>query len=138
MNTFLCFMVFAFLINKTVLFEAFGFDTQPKLIGLVIIFQFIFSPYNEVIINLCELSHFCVIVFRVLLYAHITNLTETDSCCGAECCKCANRGIGNHIQWNIFYRFTTSMFNSGSFIKKTFYKTNSFIRQIYFTRFGLF
>lgn len=47
-NMFLCFMVFALLINHTELFEAFGFHTQPTLIGLIIIFQFVFSPYNEV------------------------------------------------------------------------------------------
>lgn len=47
-NTFLCFMVFGLLINKKELYEAFGFDVQPTLIGLVIVFQFIFSPYNVV------------------------------------------------------------------------------------------
>lgn len=42
-------MVFALLMNKVVLYEAFGFrDSQPIMIGLVIIFQFVFSPYNEV------------------------------------------------------------------------------------------
>ncbi|XP_021347754.1 CAAX prenyl protease 1 homolog [Mizuhopecten yessoensis] len=48
-NTFLCFMIFAFLIKKTVLYTAFGFDTRPILIGMLIIFQFIFSPYHEVL-----------------------------------------------------------------------------------------
>lgn len=48
-NTFLCLMVFAVLFNKKVLFEAFGFNTQPVLIGLLIIFQFIFMPYNELL-----------------------------------------------------------------------------------------
>ncbi|KAL5010607.1 hypothetical protein ScPMuIL_012912 [Solemya velum] len=48
-NTFLCFMVFAFLMKRKELFFAFGFDTSPTIIGLVIIFQFIFSPYNEVL-----------------------------------------------------------------------------------------
>ncbi|XP_013399811.1 CAAX prenyl protease 1 homolog [Lingula anatina] len=48
-NTFLLFMVFAFLINRKELFTGFGFDTQPTLIGLLIIFQFIFSPYNELL-----------------------------------------------------------------------------------------
>jgi len=48
-NSFLCFMVFAVLMERTELYSAFGFhDSQPTLIGLVIIFQFIFSPYNEV------------------------------------------------------------------------------------------
>ncbi len=46
----MCFMVFALLINRQEFYEAFGFSTQPTLIGLLIIFQFIFSPYNEVIV----------------------------------------------------------------------------------------
>lgn len=49
MNSFLCFFLFAVLIGRKELFAAFGFyETQPTLIGLMIIFQFIFSPYNEV------------------------------------------------------------------------------------------
>ncbi|XP_064810228.1 CAAX prenyl protease 1 homolog [Oncorhynchus masou masou] len=50
MNSFLCFFLFAVLIGRKELFIAFGFyDSQPTLIGLMIIFQFIFSPYNEVL-----------------------------------------------------------------------------------------
>nr|XP_033811037.1 CAAX prenyl protease 1 homolog [Geotrypetes seraphini] len=50
MNSFLCFFLFAALIGRKELFAAFGFyDNQPTLIGLMIIFQFIFSPYNEVL-----------------------------------------------------------------------------------------
>ncbi|KAK9959730.1 hypothetical protein ABG768_009832 [Culter alburnus] len=50
MNSFLCFFLFAVLIGQKELFMAFGFhDTQPTLIGLMIIFQFIFSPYNELL-----------------------------------------------------------------------------------------
>lgn len=50
MNSFLCFFLFAVLIGQKELFAAFGFyDQQPILIGLMIIFQFIFSPYNEVL-----------------------------------------------------------------------------------------
>ncbi|XP_072830785.1 CAAX prenyl protease 1 homolog isoform X1 [Vicugna pacos] len=49
MNSFLCFFLFAVLIGRKELFVAFGFyDSQPTLIGLLIIFQFIFSPYNEI------------------------------------------------------------------------------------------
>ncbi|KAK7500099.1 hypothetical protein BaRGS_00008646 [Batillaria attramentaria] len=48
-NTFLCFLVFGLLINKAVLYQAFGFTSQPTLIGLLIIFQFIFAPYNELL-----------------------------------------------------------------------------------------
>ena len=47
-NSFLCFMVFGILMHQSELYSAFGFHTQPTLIGLLIIFQFIFSPYNEV------------------------------------------------------------------------------------------
>ncbi|PIO25115.1 hypothetical protein AB205_0036090, partial [Aquarana catesbeiana] len=50
MNSFLCFSLFAVLSGRKELFAAFGFHTaQPTLIGLMIIFQFIFSPYNEVL-----------------------------------------------------------------------------------------
>lgn len=50
MNSFLCFSLFALLIGQKELFVAFGFTgSQPTLIGLMIIFQFIFSPYNEVL-----------------------------------------------------------------------------------------
>ncbi|XP_073683157.1 CAAX prenyl protease 1 homolog [Garra rufa] len=50
MNSFLCFFLFAVLIGRKELFMAFGFhDAQPTLIGLMIIFQFIFSPYNELL-----------------------------------------------------------------------------------------
>ncbi|XP_033635825.1 CAAX prenyl protease 1 homolog [Asterias rubens] len=49
-NLFLCLFLFGLLIEKKELFEAFGFyASQPTLIGLVIIFQFVFSPYNEVL-----------------------------------------------------------------------------------------
>ncbi|XP_028937320.1 CAAX prenyl protease 1 homolog [Ornithorhynchus anatinus] len=49
-NSFLCFFLFAALIGRRELFAAFGFyDSQPTLIGLMIIFQFIFSPYNELL-----------------------------------------------------------------------------------------
>jgi hypothetical protein len=42
-------MVFGFLVHWKVLYTSFGFATsQPTLIGLLIVFQFIFSPYNEV------------------------------------------------------------------------------------------
>ncbi|KAK2843787.1 hypothetical protein Q7C36_012002 [Tachysurus vachellii] len=50
LNSFLCFFLFAVLIGRKELFVAFGFhDNQPTLIGLLIIFQFIFSPYNELL-----------------------------------------------------------------------------------------
>jgi len=50
MNIFLCFAVFAVLVQKQELFNAFGFeDSRPIYIGLIIIFQFIFAPYNELL-----------------------------------------------------------------------------------------
>lgn len=48
-NLFLCFMVFGFLHQNKALYEAFGFNAMPTLIGILIIFQFIFSPYNELL-----------------------------------------------------------------------------------------
>lgn len=49
-NTFLSFGAFAVLMNQTSLYEAFGFyDTQPTFIGLIIIFQYVFAPYNQLL-----------------------------------------------------------------------------------------
>lgn len=49
-NLFVCFSVFALLYKNPVLYEAFGFhNQQPVFIGLLIIFQYIFSPYNELL-----------------------------------------------------------------------------------------
>jgi len=49
-NLLLSFFVFGLLVNNKVLYDSFGFhDQQPTLIGLVIVFQFIFSPYNELV-----------------------------------------------------------------------------------------
>ena len=47
-NSMLCFVMFAMLLENQIIYTAFGFNTRPTLIGLIIIFQFIFSPYNEV------------------------------------------------------------------------------------------
>lgn len=48
-NLFLMFLVFGLLFKYSVLYRAFGFyDSEPIFIGLVIIQQFIFSPYNAV------------------------------------------------------------------------------------------
>jgi len=55
-NLFLCFAVFGLLYHCEQLYHAFGFmDSKPVFIGLLIIFQYIFSPYNE-------LLSFCLIV----------------------------------------------------------------------------
>jgi len=49
-NLLLSFFVFGLLVNNSELYHSFGFyDQQPTLIGLVIVFQFIFSPYNELV-----------------------------------------------------------------------------------------
>lgn len=49
-NLLLCFSVFAFLYKLDIIYSAFGFvDEKPLFIGLLIIFQFIFGPYNEIL-----------------------------------------------------------------------------------------
>jgi STE24 endopeptidase len=49
-NMFLCFMVFACFHKQQLLYSAFGFyRVQPTFIGLLILFQYIFSPYNELL-----------------------------------------------------------------------------------------
>ncbi|XP_054718196.1 CAAX prenyl protease 1 homolog [Uloborus diversus] len=49
-NLFLCFAVFALLYKNDTLFAAFGFyDQQPVIVGLVVILQFVFAPYNEIL-----------------------------------------------------------------------------------------
>ncbi|CAF3177244.1 unnamed protein product [Rotaria socialis] len=48
-NLFLVFSIFAALFKRTILYEAFAFtQTRPILIGLLIIFQYVLSPYFEV------------------------------------------------------------------------------------------
>ncbi|CAF1008983.1 unnamed protein product [Brachionus calyciflorus] len=49
-NLFLYFLIFAALMNRQIFYSAFGFeDERPVLIGLLVILQFIFAPYNELI-----------------------------------------------------------------------------------------
>lgn len=49
-NLLLCFSVFALLYKNPLIYAAFGFvDETPLFIGLLIIFQFIFHPYNELL-----------------------------------------------------------------------------------------
>ena len=49
-NTFLYFLIFAMLMNRQVFYSAFGFDNErPVFIGLIIILQFLFAPYNEIV-----------------------------------------------------------------------------------------
>ena len=44
------------MMKETRLFEAFGFESKPTIVGLIIIFQFVLAPYNEVS------KHFCIIL----------------------------------------------------------------------------
>lgn len=50
-NIFLMFFVLGLLLNMDVLFQSFGFKgaSAPTIARMVIVFQFIFSPYNEVL-----------------------------------------------------------------------------------------
>ncbi|GAB6027176.1 CAAX prenyl protease 1 [Chamberlinius hualienensis] len=49
-NLLFCFIGFSFLYKSAVLYQAFDFyDSKPTFIGLLIIFQFIFSPYNTLL-----------------------------------------------------------------------------------------
>ena len=87
MNSFLCFFLFAVLIGRRELFLAFGFnDSQPTLIGLMIIFQFIFSPYNEVNIVSDRRPIFMVTVSVHALFSrhpHLTGALPLDN--GLQC-----------------------------------------------------
>lgn len=49
-NLLLLLVVFAYFYRSTALFNAFGFyDSKPTVIGLMIVFQYITAPYNELI-----------------------------------------------------------------------------------------
>lgn len=49
-HLFFCFLIFAMLYQDTRLYQAFGFyDVQPVFIGLILIFMYIFSPYNTLL-----------------------------------------------------------------------------------------
>ncbi|CAC5426754.1 STE24 [Mytilus coruscus] len=45
-NSFLCFMLMSMLFRRGDLYLAFGFQSKPTIIGLIIIFQYILSPYH--------------------------------------------------------------------------------------------
>lgn len=80
MNSFLCFSLFAVLIGRKELFVAFDFnDSQPTLIGLMIIFQFIFSPYNEVILGArdVDIGVFvsATLIFLIILFSFLQLLS---------------------------------------------------------------
>jgi STE24 endopeptidase len=47
---FFYFLLFAILMNRQVFYTSFGFyDSKPTLMGFIIIMQFIFGPYNELV-----------------------------------------------------------------------------------------
>lgn len=49
-HLFFCFMIFAMLYKDPRLYEAFGFyGTRPVFVGLILIFMYIFSPYNTLL-----------------------------------------------------------------------------------------
>lgn len=50
MHLFFCFLIFAMLYKDPRLYQAFGFyNTQPVFVGLILIFMYIFSPYNTLL-----------------------------------------------------------------------------------------
>uniref|UniRef100_A0A1I7Z4B2 Ste24 endopeptidase n=2 Tax=Steinernema glaseri TaxID=37863 RepID=A0A1I7Z4B2_9BILA len=56
-NLLLLFAVFAYFYRQESLYHAFGFSTQPTLIGLMIVFQFVTAPYNQLmgfIMSVCS------------------------------------------------------------------------------------
>uniref|UniRef100_A0A0A9Z3F8 CAAX prenyl protease n=1 Tax=Lygus hesperus TaxID=30085 RepID=A0A0A9Z3F8_LYGHE len=54
-NLFIQFVAFSALFKYQALYSAFGFDSQPVLIGLIVIMQYVFAPYNTVM-NFCLTS----------------------------------------------------------------------------------
>ena len=46
MNIFLTFAIFGYFLNQQDMYESFGFSTRPVIIGLIIVTEMIFSPYN--------------------------------------------------------------------------------------------
>ena len=48
-NLFLTLFLFGFFVHQQDVFTSFGFpSSRPTLIGLILVFQLIFIPYNEV------------------------------------------------------------------------------------------
>ncbi|XP_019851377.1 PREDICTED: CAAX prenyl protease 1 homolog [Amphimedon queenslandica] len=45
-NIFLTFAIFGYFLNQQDMYESFGFSTRPVIIGLIIVTEMIFSPYN--------------------------------------------------------------------------------------------
>lgn len=88
MNSFLCFSLFAVLIGRKELFVAFGFDdSQPTLIGLMIIFQFIFSPYNEVSVGLMNIVSVSYSLIYIISLHHYLS-SQIPFCMFCLCSSC--------------------------------------------------
>lgn len=47
-NLFLMLIAFSYFYRQKGLYSAFGFNSQPILVGLIIIFQFVMAPYNDI------------------------------------------------------------------------------------------
>jgi len=71
MNIFISFAAFALLLDWTDLYRSFGFDSQPTIIGLFIIFSYIFAPYNAVS------QH---IIYPILIYNDPSSQRTTIIC----------------------------------------------------------
>jgi STE24 endopeptidase len=56
---------FSYFYQQENLYTAFGFNTQPTLIGLMIVFTYIMSPYNEVS---CVCIHYRQHSFQLLSF----------------------------------------------------------------------
>lgn len=48
-NLFLALLVFSHFYQNPAIYKAFGFDSQPVLIGLILILQYVLAPYNEIV-----------------------------------------------------------------------------------------
>uniref|UniRef100_A0AC35TIM8 CAAX prenyl protease n=1 Tax=Rhabditophanes sp. KR3021 TaxID=114890 RepID=A0AC35TIM8_9BILA len=48
-NMFFLFYVFAYFYQWSAIYEAFGFNSEPTIIGLIIVFQYVMAPYNEIV-----------------------------------------------------------------------------------------
>ncbi|KAI6179391.1 CAAX prenyl protease 1-like protein [Aphelenchoides besseyi] len=47
LNLFFVLVVFSYFYKSTVIYEAFGFKSQPVLIGLTLVLQYVLGPFNE-------------------------------------------------------------------------------------------
>jgi hypothetical protein len=67
------FALFAYLYKLQTLYTAFGFsDSQPVLIGLMIILQFITAPYNTVRCNSVKGLQYCNLINLIFEHCFTT------------------------------------------------------------------